>query len=73
MYCKILVIFVKVFFVFCRIFQNFFFFYIILIEGYFEKLKMVVEKVYCFKNKFVDIVMEVSFVGFVLIFQIEIF
>lgn len=72
MYCKILVIFVKVFFVFCRIFQNFFFFYIILIEGYFEKLKMAVEKVYCFKNKFVDIVMEVSFVGFVLIFQIEI-
>lgn len=67
MHCKTLVIFVKVFLAFCRIFQNFFFSHITLIEGHLEKLKMAVEKAYCSKNKFVDIVMEVSFVGFVLI------
>lgn len=67
MHCKTLVIFVKVFRAFCRIFQNFFFSHITLIEGHLEKLKMAVEKAYCSKHKFVDIVMEVSFVGFVLI------
>lgn len=61
MHCKTLVIFVKVFLAFCRIFQNFFFSHITLIEGHLEKLKMAVEKAYCSKNKFVDIVMEVSF------------
>lgn len=40
------------------IFQNFFFSHITLIEGHLEKLKMAVEKAYCSKHKFVDIVME---------------
>lgn len=71
MHCKTLVIFVKVFLAFCRIFQNFFFSHITLIEGHLEKLKMAVEKAYCSKNKFVDIVMEVSFVGFVLISETD--
>lgn len=67
MHCNTLINVVKVFHAFCRIFQNFFFSHITLIEGHLEKLKMSVEKAYCSKQKFVDIVMEVSVVGFVLI------
>jgi hypothetical protein len=47
------------FIVFFRMFENFFFSHITLLEGHLEKLKLSVEKAHYNRGKFIDIVTEV--------------